>query len=59
MIDIRILIACAIVIISIYLLISQTFSIVSSNNNTYDLHVYPWGAQVVYQRYFNFTGWTG
>lgn len=56
MIDIRILIACAIVIISIYLLFRKSSPIISSN--TYDIHVYPWGAQVSIKDIITLS-WTG
>ena len=57
MIDIRIIIGIGIVVFLLYFL-SRKPSIVSSNNNTYDLHVYPWGTQVVIKDILT-TGWTG
>ena len=58
MIDIRIIIGIGIVVLFLLYFVSRKPSIVSSNNNTYDLHVYPWGTQVVIKDILT-TGWTG
>ena len=58
MIDIRIIIGIGIVVLFLLYFVSRKPCIVSSNNNTYDLHVYPWGTQVVIKDILT-TGWTG